>query len=227
MDRVKLEVRSRAERGKDVRALRAQGEIPGVIYQAGKESTAIVINARELRTAVSGPGGLYALLDVTVDGESKARPAIVKDLQLDPVRDSVVHVDLHEIRLDQKIQTVVAVHLVGTPEGVNMGGSLSQPAHELQISVLPTAIPEAVTVDVSELEIGGSLRLVDITAPEGVEFLDDPEGTVLASVAAPISEEELESDAVEGEEGEAGEGEEAGEDSEDGGSESEEASESE
>ncbi len=209
MDRVKLEVRSRAERGKDVRALRAQGDIPGVIYQAGKDSTAITINARALRTAVTGPGGLYALLDVTVDGESKPRPAIVKDLQLDPVRDSVVHVDLHEIRLDQKIQTVVAVHLEGIPAGVNMGGVLSQPAHELQISVLPTAIPESVTVDVSELEIGGSLRLVDITAPEGVEFLDDPESTVLASVAAPISEEELES-TVEGEEGEEGEGAEEG-----------------
>jgi large subunit ribosomal protein L25 len=203
MDRVKLEVRSRTERGKDVRALRAAGEIPAVIYAAGAESTAVTVNARELRTAVTGPGGLYALLDVTVDG-SKARPAIIKDMQLDPVRDSVMHVDFHEIPLDRKIQTVVAVHLEGTPHGVEMGGALSQPAHELRVSVLPTAIPESITVDISELDIGGSLRLVDVPALEGVEFLDDLEGTVLATVTAPISEAELEGEPVEGEEGEEG-----------------------
>ncbi len=204
MDRVKLEVRSRTERGKDVRALRAAGEIPAVIYARGAESTAVTVDARALRTAVTGPGGLYALLDVTVDG-TKARPAIIKDMQLDPVRDRVVHVDFHEIPLDRKIQTVVAVHLEGIPHGVEMGGVLSQPSHEVQISVLPTAIPESILVDVSELEIGTSLRLADVPVPEGVEFLDDPEGTVLAIVTAPISEAELEGEPVEGEEGEEGE----------------------
>jgi large subunit ribosomal protein L25 len=203
MDRVKLEVRSRTERGKDVRALRAAGEIPAVIYAAGSDATAVTVNARELRTAVTGPGGLYALLDVTVDG-SKARPAIIKDMQLDPVRDSVIHVDFHEIPLDRKIQTVVTVHLEGIPHGVEMGGALSQPSHELRVSVLPTAIPESITVDISELEIGNSLRLVDVPELEGVEFLDDLEGTVLATVTAPISEAELEGEPVEGEEGEEG-----------------------
>jgi large subunit ribosomal protein L25 len=81
-----------------------------------------------------------------------------------------------------------------------MGGVLSQPTHELHISVLPTAIPEEITVDVSALDIGGSLRLVDIPPVEGVTFLDDPEGTALATVSAPISEEELEAPAAEGEE---------------------------
>jgi large subunit ribosomal protein L25 len=204
MERVKLEVRSREERGKDVRALRAAGDIPGVIYQAGVESTSITINARDLRTAVTGPGGLYALLDVTVDGNT-ARPAVIKDMQLDPVRDTVMHVDLHEIRLDRKLQTVVAVHLEGVPHGVGMGGVLSQPQHEVQISVLPTAIPEVIMVDVSELDIGQSLRLIDVPAPEGVEFLDDLEGTVIAIVSAPISEAELEGEPAEGEEGEEGE----------------------
>ena len=94
-----------------------------------------------------------------------------------------------------------------------MGGVLSQPTHELNISVLPTAIPEQIVVDVSELEIGSSLRLVDVDGLEGVTFLDDPESTVLATVTAPIAEEELEpeegEEGVEGEEG--AEGEEAGE----------------
>jgi len=117
------------------------------------------------------------------------------------------------VRLDKPINTVVRVHIEGIPHGVEMGGVLSQPTHELNISVLPTAIPEQIVVDVSELEIGSSLRLVEVDGLEGVTFLDDPESTVLATVTAPIAEEELEpeegEEGVEGEEG--AEGEEAGE----------------
>jgi large subunit ribosomal protein L25 len=217
---VKLDARSREGRGgKDARALRAAGDIPAVIYtsQSGADgSTSICVNARDLRTAVSGPGGTHAIIDLKIDGGGKAHSVIIKDLQLDPVRDRVIHVDFHEVRLDQPINTVVRIHVEGTPAGVNMGGVFSQPTHELNISVLPTAIPEQITVDVSALEIGGSLRLVDVPAVDGVTFLDDPESTVLATVSAPISEEELEAaaaevageaeeavEAAEGEEGEA------------------------
>src|SRR5437016_218192 len=100
---VKLEVRSRDGRGgKDARALRAAGDIPGVIYtsQSGTSgSTAIVVGARDLRTAVSGPGGTHAIIDLKVDGAGKAHSVIIKDMQLDPVRDRVIHIDFHEVRL--------------------------------------------------------------------------------------------------------------------------------
>jgi len=215
---VKLEVRSRDERGgKHARAMRAAGEIPGVIYTSASGTDgaqAITVGARDLRTAVTGPGGMHAIIDVTIDGAGKTHSVVIKEMQLDPVRDRVIHIDFHEVRLDQPINTVVRVHIEGTPSGVNMGGVLSQPTHELNISVLPTAIPEQITVDVSDLEIGGSLRLVDVARLDGVTFLDDPESTVLATVTAPIAEEELEPEAegeegAEGEEaeGEAGEGE--------------------
>jgi len=201
---VKLEARVREGRGgKDAKALRAAGEIPGVIYTSSSGTdgaTPICVGARDLRTAVSGPGGQHAIIDLTIDGKGKAHSVIIKDMQLDPVRDRVIHIDFHEVRLDQPINTVVRVVLEGTPSGVNMGGVLSQPTHELHISVLPTAIPEEITVDVSDLEIGGSLRLVDLPPLEGVTFLDDPESTALATVSAPISEEELEAPAAEGEE---------------------------
>ena len=214
---VKLEVRSRDGRGgKDARALRATGEIPGVIYtsQSGTVgSTSISVGARDLRTAVSGPGGMHAIIDLKVDGAGKAHPVVIKDLQLDPVRDRVIHIDFHEVRLDQPINTVVVVHVEGVPHGVAMGGILSQPTHELNISVLPTEIPEQIVVDVSALEIGGSLRLAEVPAIAGVTFLDDPEGTVLATISAPISEEELEEAAAEVA-GEAAEGEEPVEEAE-------------
>jgi large subunit ribosomal protein L25 len=198
---VKLEARVREGRGgKDAKALRAAGEIPAVIYTStsGEDgSTPICVGARDLRTAVSGPGGQHAIIDLTIDGKGKAHSVIIKDMQLDPVRDRVIHVDFHEVRLDQPINTVVRVVLEGTPSGVGMGGVLSQPTHELHISVLPTAIPEEIAVDVSGLEIGGSLRLVDIPPVDGVTFLDDPDSTALATVSAPISEEELEAAAAE------------------------------
>jgi large subunit ribosomal protein L25 len=196
MDRVKLEVKLREGRGsKDARALRVAGDIPGVIYSNTSETQAIVVNARDLRAAVSAHG-LHTILDVTVTGDGKkVRPALIKDMQLDPVRDRIVHLDLHEIRLDQKIQTVIPVHLEGHAEGVNMGGALNQPAHELHVEALPADLVDFITVDVSALEIGQSIRLADVPAPEGITFTDDPEGTVIATIAAPVSEDELKTEA--------------------------------
>ncbi len=195
MDRVKLQVRPRDGRGsKDANALRAAGDIPGVIYSATTETQAIVVNARDLRQAVSGHG-LHTILDVTLDGDGKPRPVLIKDLQLDPVRGRVVHIDLHEIRLDQKIQTAIPIHLEGHAEGVNMGGALNQPAHELHVEALPADLVDFITVDVSALEIGQSIRLADIEAPSGITFTDDLESTVLATIAAPVSEDELKTEA--------------------------------
>ena len=189
MDRIKLEVRPRDGRGgKDARRLRAGGDVPGVVYGAKTgpgASIPVVVNIRDLRHAVSGPGGIHAIFDLSVGDEKSARPVVIKDLQLDPVRDRVIHVDFNEVRLDQPIQTVVVVHLHGTPHGVTMGGVLSAPTHELNISVLPTNIPESIEIDVSELDINHSMRLSDLTPPEGVTFLDDLEGTILATVTVP------------------------------------------
>ncbi len=209
MERVKLVVRSRTERGgKAAKEMRLHGDIPGVIYSSdpSAETEAITVGARDLRHAVSGPSGIHAILDVSLDG-GKQRTAMIKDLQLDPVRDRVIHIDLHEVRADQTVRTMVAVHLEGSAPGVNMGGVLSQPVHEVAIDALISAIPESITIDVGELEIGQSIRLGDLTAPEGVIFADDLEGTILATVTVPTVEEEPEE--VEGEEG--AEGEEAAE----------------
>ena len=194
MDRVKLQVRPREGRGsKDAKALRAAGDIPGVIYSATTDTQAIVVNARALRQAVSG--GLHTILDVTLDGDGQTRPVLIKDLQLDPVRGRVVHIDLHEIRLDQVIQTAIPVHIEGHAEGVNMGGALNQPVHELHVDALPADLVDFISVDVSALEIGQSIRLSDLEAPPGVTFTDDLESTVIATIAAPVSEDELKTEA--------------------------------
>jgi large subunit ribosomal protein L25 len=194
MERVKLAARLRDGRGtKDAKALRAAGNVPGVIYSATSETESIVVSIRDLRHALS-EAGVHSVFDVSIDGKSD-RPVLIKEFQLDPVRDRVIHVDLHEIRLDQKINTSVPVHIEGHAEGVNMGGALSQPTHEVHVEALPADLVEMITVDVSALEIGQSIRLADVTPPNGITFTDDLEGTVLATIAAPVSEEELKTEA--------------------------------
>ena len=133
-----------------------------------------------------------ALIDLKVGG--KTRPVIVKDQQLHPVRDEVMHIDLLEVRLDEKIQTPVGVHIEGGEEapGVKEGGVLEQVTHQLNIEALPTAIPDYITVDVSGMEIAATMHLSELTAPEGVEFLDDPEETIIATVVVPTEVEEPE-----------------------------------
>jgi large subunit ribosomal protein L25 len=222
MERVKLAARLREGRGtKDAKALRLAGDVPGVIYSATSETESIIVSVRDLRHALS-EAGVHSVFDVSIDGKTD-RPVLIKEFQLDPVRDRVIHVDLHEIRLDQKINTSIPVHIEGHAEGVNMGGALSQPTHEVHVEALPADLVEAITVDVSELEIGQSIRLSDVTPPNGVTFTDDLEGTILATIAAPVSEEELKTESeLEAEaeaEAEAAAAAEAGEAGEEGGTE--------
>ena len=209
-DRFKLGVQDREHLGsRHSRRLRKQGFIPGVLYGKG-EPRAIAVQERELRTAVSGPSGLHAILDVVLEGQKTVHPSILADYQQDPVRGTIAHVDLREVRLDQPIQAVVVVHLVGEAEGAKVGGVLSLVSRELNVEALPMDVPDHVDVDVSPMEIGDVLRLEDMPPVPNVTFLDDPHETVIATVSAPRVEVEPEEVVEEGEEveGEAEEGEE-------------------
>jgi large subunit ribosomal protein L25 len=212
-ERVKLQVKSRESRGSaEARRLRAQGLIPGVLYGNGDKAHAFCIEERELRRVLTGDHGLHAILDVVLEGQQKAHHAVVKDYQLDPIRARLLHIDLHEVRLDQAIQTNVVVELTGEAAGQKEGGVLSQINREVRVEALPMEVPDHLELDVSAMVIGDSLRLSDLRVPEGVKLLDDPE-TVLATVSPPTKIEEPEPEEVEGEEGEEieGEGEEGAE----------------
>jgi large subunit ribosomal protein L25 len=110
------------------------------------------------------------------------------------VREEIIHIDLLEVRLDEKIQTTVAVHVEGSEEapGVKEGGVLEQVSHQLNIEALPTAIPDAIVVDASSMEIAATMHLSELDPPEGVEFLDDLEETIIATVVVPTEVEEPE-----------------------------------
>jgi large subunit ribosomal protein L25 len=214
-ERIKLVVAHRDTLGSpESRRLRKQGLIPGVLY-GRNEPISICVQERELRRALTTSAGLHAILDVQVDGKGTSHASIVKDYQVDKIRGHVTHVDLQEVRLDQPIHAAVTVHLIGGEDapGVREGGVLSQPLRELNVAALPLEVPEHVDVDVTQLEMNGTLRVADVTVPDGVTLLDDPE-TVVATVTAPTREvapeEELEgaeAAALEGEsEGETPEG---------------------
>jgi large subunit ribosomal protein L25 len=185
------------------RRLRRQGLVPGVLY--GREApVAISIPERALRAALTTRGGLNAVLDVTVESGG-VHSSVLKDYQTDLVRGFITHVDLQEVRLDQPIHATVPLTLHGEAAGAKEGGVLSQVTNELNVEALPMEVPEHIEVDVSEMHIGDSLRLASLVPPEGVKFLDDPEGTVLATLTLPTREVEPEVEPEEGVEGEAGE----------------------
>jgi large subunit ribosomal protein L25 len=191
----KLEVSSRTPEGsRSARRLRRDGRIPGVLYGGDGESLSFSVDARELRLALAGSG---AVVDLSVDG-AKPTPVVLKEAQRDPVRGETTHVDLLRVRLDKPIHAIVTLELTGVEDtpGVKEGGVLEHLTRELNIEALPTAIPEAIVHELGEMQIGDTLALEAIAAPEGVTLLDDPASTI-ATLSAPRlqAEEELEPEA--------------------------------
>lgn len=192
------------------RRLRRRGLVPGVLY-GREEPVAISIAERDLRTALTTRGGLNAVLDVVVEG-GKPHSSVLKEYQQDKIRGHITHVDLQEVRLDQPIHATVPVTLHGEAAGLKEGGVLTQVTSEVNVEALPMEVPEHLEADISEMEIGDTLRLSAVKLPEGVTLLDDPDEIVLASVTQPRTEEEPETTPEAGEElaeGEVAEGEQA------------------
>ena len=178
-----------------------QGLLPGVLY-GRSEPHAICVPERELRHALTTSAGLHAILDVVLEGQKSTHPSVLKEYQLDPIRGKLTHIDLQEVRLDQPIQASVTVNLIGEPAGVKEGGVLSQVSREVNVEALPMEIPEHLDIDVSEMQMGDTLRLSELQVPDNVKLLDDPEATVLATVTMPTRVEEPEEAVEEGEEAE-------------------------
>ncbi|MEJ7750188.1 MAG: 50S ribosomal protein L25 [Thermoleophilaceae bacterium] len=191
-DRPSLSVDERPERGsREARRLRRSGFVPGVLYgQTHPEPVSFKVGQHELRRLLVGGAALF---DVKIGGE-KAVPVILKDRQDHPVRGETMHVDFLEVNLREKIHSTVSVELEGAEEspGVSEGGVVEHVTRELNIEALPTDIPDVITVDVSGLEVNATLMLSEVPVPEGVEFLDDPEETTIATVVVPTEVEEPE-----------------------------------
>jgi large subunit ribosomal protein L25 len=209
-DRPNLKVSDRADFGsRTSRRLRRSGMVPGVVYGGGKETRAFQVAERDARNALAHGG---ALIDLEFDG-SGTTPVVVKEEQRHPVRGELIHLDLQEVKLDVAIEAEVTIELLGTEDapGVKEGGVLEHVTREVTVEALPTAIPESIAADVSGMEIGDTLQLSALTAPEGVEFSlgegVDADEVTIATLSPPRVEEEPEPELEEeaelvGEEGE-------------------------
>jgi large subunit ribosomal protein L25 len=214
-DRVTLKVEERSDFGsRSSRRLRRSGFVPGIVYGGGSDARHFQVSERDVRNVLVHGG---ALIDVELDG--KSTPVVIKEQQRHPVRGNLLHLDLLEVKLDEAITSDVPIELLGTEDapGVKEGGVLEHVTHTITISALPTAIPESIPADVSGMEIGDTLQLAMVPAPEGVEFAlgedVDPEEVTIATLNPPRVEEEPEPEVEEeaelvGEEGEPVEGEE-------------------
>jgi large subunit ribosomal protein L25 len=209
-ERPTLKVSERAEFGsRTSRRLRRSGLVPGVVYGGGKETRAFQVAERAARTALAHGG---ALIDLEFDG-SGTTPVVIKEQQRHPLKGNLIHLDLQEVKLDVAIQAEVQIELLGTEDapGVKEGGVLEHVTREVTVEALPTAIPESIAADVSGMEIGDTLQLSALVAPEGVEFFlgegVDADEVTIATLSPPRVEEEPEPELEEeaelvGEEGE-------------------------
>jgi large subunit ribosomal protein L25 len=196
------------------RRLRREGLVPGVVYSGGAESRAFQAPEREIRNLL-GEGA--ALFDLEIEG-GKSVPVVVKEQQHHPVRGSLQHIDLQEVRLDEAIQADVVIELEGADSapGVKGGGVLEHVTREVTVEALPTEIPDRIVADVSAMEINDTLQLSTLVVPEGVTLVaDDPEEVTIATLSPPRVEEEPEPAVEEeaelvGEEGEAAASEDGG-----------------
>jgi len=172
-----------------VKKIRTNGRIPAVIYGRHNPPQNLEIIDRDLENMIHHSASENVLLDLKVDGDARSkRLALVQDVQHHALSGKVLHVDLHEVSETEKVTIMVPVEPTGEPAGVKTGGGvLEHVLFRIKTRALPKDLPEIIHVDVAHLEIGKSITLGDIKAPEGVEFLGEKKIVVLA-VAAPVAE---------------------------------------
>ena len=215
MAQLTLEVKVRSEIGGGrPRMLRREGLLPGVFYSRGEEPIPLTLNMAYIKKATGRlRENQIVSLEIDRDGKKIKKPAIVKEIQVDYLALEVLHIDFQQIALDEKLTAMVPLISIGESIGVTRdGGILEHILREVEIECLPADLPESIEVDVSELTVGATIHVSDITATEGVEILTEPTLSIFA-LAAPIAEEEAAPEEVEGEEA-AAEGEGEGEEGE-------------
>lgn len=185
-DQVTLAAEAREGRGKgEARRLRRAGRVPAVAYGTDLQPNPISVDALDLYHALRTEAGLNAIIRLEVDGDDHL--TLARELQRHPVRRDILHVDFVAIDRRRKVTVDVPLHLTGEAPGADEGGVVDQVQFQVAIEVLPLEVPDELTLDISDMQIGDVKRLGDIDVPEGVELLADPEATVV-SVYVPQAE---------------------------------------
>jgi large subunit ribosomal protein L25 len=201
-----VEVRERTGKG-GARAARREGMVPGILYGGKLAPVAITLRRNEVDKAIGT--GQFLSSTVTINHKGDKQLVIPQAVQMHPVRDTPQHIDLYRVEADQKIKVEVQVHFVGEEEspGIKQGGSINIVRHTVELLVEAGNIPESLTADISELDIGDNVKISDIKLPAGAEPTITDRDFTVATIAGRTAEivEEVEEEIVEGEEGEEGE----------------------
>jgi large subunit ribosomal protein L25 len=181
----------------DARRVRREGKIPAVVYGAGKNALTVSVDPRQVSRILHSETGHNTVFDLALDGERTK--AMIVDWQYEPIKGSLLHIDLKRIAMDQKLRVNIPIELVGEPAGVKQqGGILEQIAREVEVECLPGDIPNQIELSVSELVFGTVLRISDLPKNDKIKYLSDPEQPVAHIIT--IKEEEVPTaDAVAGE----------------------------
>jgi len=172
----------------NLKSLRKEGIIPGVLYGKKIGSHTILLNYKEfLKAFAKHPVSSFIKLVSKEDGVN-GKTAVIKEIQKDPVTDSIIHIDLHEISMDEKIEIEASVHFVGKPEGVKLGGILEPLMRHIAIKGYPKDIIDTINIDVSGLKIGDIIHVRDLKLGENIEIMAD-EDAAIVTVAEPTVEE--------------------------------------
>jgi large subunit ribosomal protein L25 len=192
MERMSLTAKVRPGTGTGVvKKLRRAGQVPGVVYGRGIDATAVTVDAKALRGALLTSAGMNVLIEMMIDdGVQAARTVMVKDVQRDIFRRDIIHVDFTTVDLSQTVEAHVPIIFKGTPKGVTEDGGVFEPhLREVVVECLPTQIPEHIDLDVSELLLGKSVHVSDLTLPPDVILVSEPEEVVATVVAPRVIEE--------------------------------------
>ncbi|HEX5936889.1 MAG TPA: 50S ribosomal protein L25 [Actinomycetota bacterium] len=193
-----LQAEPRTETGKGAaHRLRAAGRIPAILYGAGVDATPIQVNSLDLLHLMHATGGGSVLVDLKLDGQEYL--TIAREIQRDLIHNRFIHVDFMAVNRDEKITVNVELHEIGESVGVHSGGVIEHHLREVELECLPVDVPERIEFDITNLTIGDSIRVGDLTAPPGVTFLTEADVMVLAVVEPAVMDTELDL-AVAGEE---------------------------
>ena len=193
MEKIALTAQVREKAGKGVaRGLRRNQRVPAVLYSHGK-SMPISMGNKDVTKILNSEGGEHALINLKVEGgkEGAEKLALIKDYQIDPRNGELIHVDLMEVAMNEKVKIPVAVYLAGSSIGVKEGGILQHSLREVEIECLPTQIPEHLEINISALKVNESLHVRDMKVAEGIKILTDGDATVV-TIQPPISDAKLE-----------------------------------
>ena len=160
------------------RRVRVQGLIPAVLYGAGQESVAVTVDPKVITKILYSDSGHNTIFDLTIEGSGVTKAMIV-DWQNEPIKGKLLHIDLKRIAMDKAMRVSVPVQLVGVSKGVkSSGGILSQVLHEVEIECLPGDIPSHIDVDVTDLDLHGSIHIADLPHSDKLKFLGDEDAMV-------------------------------------------------